>query len=125
MLISHALSFNDTDGGRDVRYASFWGKEQVSGGEDTDRLILFRDDEDRCPGRHHECRGFVHRSIVLDKLDRSCHDGPDFDVIRFEALRDDLFDNVGRRHESEPKLCIFDQEAGRSLAFQERCRFGD
>src|SRR6185437_9428098 len=125
MLSSHAFSLNDTDGGRDVRRASFWRKDQISRGEDTDRLILFRHDEDRCPGGHHKCRGLIHRSIVLDELDRSCHDRPDFDVIRFETLRDNLFDDVGRRHESEPSLCIFDEEAGHSLAFQERCRLGD
>lgn len=125
MLVSRALSLNDADGGGDVCDASLWRKDQVSGGEDADRLLLFRDDQDRCAGGNHECRGFIHRSIVLDKLDGSCHDGPDFDVIRFEALRDDLFDDVSRRHESESSLRIFDQEAGHSLAFQERCRFGD
>lgn len=108
MLMPHALSLNDRDGGWDVCLASFWRKNQISCGEDADRLILFRDDEDRCSGGHHERRGFLQRAIVLDELDRSRHDGSNFDVIRFEALRDDLFDDVGRRHESEARLRILD-----------------
>ncbi len=88
-------------------------------------MILFRDDEDRCPGGHHECRRLIHRSIVLDKLDWSCHDGPDLNVIRFEALRNDLFDDVGRCHESETRLGILDQEAGHAFAFQKRRGFSN
>src|SRR6185437_3480269 len=125
MFISHALSLNDTDGGGDVRRASLWRKDQVLRGKDTDRLFLLRDDENRCSGGHHERRGLVHRSIILDELDWSCHDGPDFDVIRFETLRDDLFDNVGRRHESESRPRILNQKTGHSLALQERCCLGD
>ena len=108
MLMSHDLSLDETDGGWDICHASFWRKDKISRGEDADRLILFRDDEDRCSGGHHDRRGLVQRAIVLDELDRPRHDGSNFNVIRFEALRDDLFDDVGRRHESEARLRILD-----------------
>ncbi len=123
MLGAYALSVHDVDGGRDIRGAAFWGKDKVSRGEDSNRLLLLGDDEDRGAGRHHERCGVGHRPIVLDKLDWSAHDSPNLDIIRLKPLCDDFLDDVRRRHESELRFGVFHEQAGHLFTLQQRRGF--
>ena len=62
-------------------------------------------------------------SSYFDELYRPCHDRPDFDVVRFEPLSNDLLHNVGRRHEAEPCIGILHEQAGRMFSFEQQSRF--
>lgn len=106
---------------RDMNETTFRSKDQISCCQDTDRLFLLGDDQDRGVVRHHR-RGVVHRAIVFDKLDRPCHDRADFDIVGLQILHDHFLDDISRGYASETGFRVLDQRAGRLLPFQQRSR---
>jgi len=109
----------------DFRATSGRVEHQVLRAEHPNRLVLFCDNQEKGACRHHECRGFCQDLIVLDELHGTCHNRPDFDVVRFESLSDDFLYNVGRRHEAELRIGILDEQAGRLLSFEQQRRLAD
>ncbi len=118
-------SSNHAHDDRDLRATSGRVEHQILGAEHPNRLVLFRDNQEKSACRQHECRGFCQDLIVLDELHWTCHNRSDFDVVRFESLSDDFLDNVGRRHEAELRIGILDEQAGRLLSFEQQRRLAD
>ncbi len=124
VLGSHALPIHAVDGCRNLRGTAFRRKDKIPRREDSNRLILLGDDEDGGSSRHHERRGISHRPIVLDKLNRSGHDGPNLDITRLKPLCDDFLDDVRRRHEPELRFGVFYEQAWHPFTLQQGRCFG-
>ena len=106
----------------DFRVPPGWAEHQVLRTEYPNRLVLLGDNQEGGACRHHQCRGLCQGLIVLDELHRSCHDRPDFDVVRFESLSNDFLHNVCRRHKAEPRIGILHEQAGRLFPFEQQSR---